>query len=139
MSPKEKMESFWPKKVESPVELKFDPGFRVIGEYLSQIDSSQFFNWLSISSQFDLNILQLLGIPSRILLPPVTQFFRSKWLLFSVRNHYSVNYSILENFFSYLMSILFLNSSRFIRQSIRGWILLWSNIYHEYNQFRKQY
>ena len=25
------------------------------------------------------NILQLLGIPGRILVPPVTQFFRSKW------------------------------------------------------------
>ena len=35
------------------VKLKFDPGFRVIREYLSQIDS---------------NILQLLGIPGQILL-----------------------------------------------------------------------
>ena len=26
-------------KVESLAEIKFDPGFRVIGEYLSQIDS----------------------------------------------------------------------------------------------------
>ena len=26
------------RKVESLVELKFDPGFRVIGEYMSQID-----------------------------------------------------------------------------------------------------
>ena len=38
--------------------------------------------WLSISSQFDSNILQLLGISGRILVPPVTQFFRSKWLNF---------------------------------------------------------
>ena len=29
-------------------------------------------NWLDIDSQFDSNILQLLGIPSRILVPPVT-------------------------------------------------------------------
>ena len=49
-------------------------------------------NWvklcLSISSQFDSNILQLLGIPDRISVPPVTQFFRSKWLHFS----FSVGY-----------------------------------------------
>ena len=35
-------------------------------------------NCLSISSQFDSNILQLLEIPGRILVPPVTQIFRSK-------------------------------------------------------------
>ena len=35
---KEKMESILTKKVESLAELKFDPGFRVIGKYLSQID-----------------------------------------------------------------------------------------------------
>ena len=38
--------------------------------------------WLSISSQFDSNILQLFGIPGKILVPPVTQHFRSKWLHF---------------------------------------------------------
>ena len=38
--------------------------------------------WLSISNQYDWNILQLLGIPGRILVPPVTQLFRSKWLHF---------------------------------------------------------
>ena len=43
---------------------------------------SQILNWLSISNQFDSNILQLLGIPGRILVPPVTQLFRSKWLNF---------------------------------------------------------
>ena len=71
-------------KVESLVELKFDPGFWVIGEYLSQIDSISShidsilranLDWLSISKQFDSNIFQILGIPSRILLPPVTQLF----------------------------------------------------------------
>ena len=37
-------------------------------------------NWLSISSQFNSkHILQLLGIPGRILVLPVTQLFRSKW------------------------------------------------------------
>ena len=35
---------------------------------------------LNCPSQFDSNILQLLGIPDRILVTPVTQFFRSKWL-----------------------------------------------------------
>ena len=79
----EKMESFWPKKVESLVELKFDPGFR--GIYTSQNDSilRVNLNWLSISSQFVSNLLRLLGIPGRILVQPVTQSFRSKWLHFS--------------------------------------------------------
>ena len=39
-------------------------------------------NWLSISSLFDSNILQILRIPDRTSVPPVTQFFRSKWLHF---------------------------------------------------------
>ena len=63
-------------KVESLAELKFDPGFWVIIEYLSQIDSIlrvKLTIWHS-------NILQLLGIPVRILVPPVTQLFKSKWL-----------------------------------------------------------
>ena len=100
----------------------FDPGFRVIGEYiLSQVDSilrvdltlcwesiwldieSPFDSilrvnltrywesiWLDIESQFDSilrvnltqNILQLLGTPGRILVPPVTLLFMSKWLHF---------------------------------------------------------
>ena len=64
-------------KVESLAELKFNPRFRVIVKYLSQLA-----NWLSISSQFDWNILQLLGIPGRILVKPVTQLLRSKWLHF---------------------------------------------------------
>ena len=34
------------------------------------------------SKYFYTNILQLLGIPGRILVPSVTQFFRSKWLNF---------------------------------------------------------
>ena len=39
-------------------------------------------NWLDIESQIDTNILQLLGIPGRILVPSVTQLFRSKRLYF---------------------------------------------------------
>ena len=54
---KEKFESFWPKKLSHS-------------------------KWFAISSQFDSNILQLLGIPGLILVPPVTQLFRSKWLHF---------------------------------------------------------
>ena len=63
--------------MESLTELKFDPEFRVIEEYLSQIYSILRVNydWLDIESQFDSNLLQLLGIPGRILVPPVTQFF----------------------------------------------------------------
>ena len=38
--------------------------------------------WLLISTIFDSNVLQLIRIPGRILVPPVTQFFRSKWLSF---------------------------------------------------------
>ena len=37
-------------------------------------------NWFSISSQFDSNMFQLLGIPGQILVPRLTQLFRSKWL-----------------------------------------------------------
>ena len=51
----------------------------------SQIDSILRFKltiWLSKSSQFYSNILQLLGIPGPILSPPVTQCYRSKWLPF---------------------------------------------------------
>ena len=43
---------------------------------------SQLKNRVSISSQFHSNIVQLLGIVGRILVPPVTQLFRSKWLYF---------------------------------------------------------
>ena len=44
-------------------------------------------NWIDIESQIDSNILQLLRITGRILVPPVTQLFRSKWLnFFLVRN-----------------------------------------------------
>ena len=46
--------------------------------------------WLSMSSQFDTNILQLVGIPGRILVPPVTQLFRSKWLTFFFQFRYSM-------------------------------------------------
>ena len=63
--------------------IEFDTGFWVIGEYLSQFDSQYRVNLtLNIESIFDSNILQLIGIPDRILVPPVTQFFRSKWLNF---------------------------------------------------------
>ena len=38
--------------------------------------------WLTISSPFDSNIIQLLEISGRILVPPATQLFRSKWFHF---------------------------------------------------------
>ena len=40
-------------------------------------------NWLSISCQFDLNILQLLGIPGRISVPPLTQILDQNDSIFS--------------------------------------------------------
>ena len=43
------------------MELKFDQGFRVIGEYLSEIDTQY--------SQFESNILQLLGISDDLFCP----------------------------------------------------------------------
>ena len=46
------MESFWPKKFESLVELKFDPEFRKIWEYLSQIDSQYGANLTQIFSNY---------------------------------------------------------------------------------------
>ena len=54
------MESFWSKKFESMVELKFDPGFWVIWEYFSENDSIlkvKLTIWLAISSKLDSNIL----------------------------------------------------------------------------------
>ena len=42
-------------------------------------------NLLLISSQFDSNNLQLLGIPGRILVPSVTQLVRSQWLHFFIQ------------------------------------------------------
>ena len=42
-------------------------------------------DWFNIESQIDSNILQLPTLPGWILVPPVTQLFRSKWLnLFSL-------------------------------------------------------
>ena len=54
---KGKMELFWPKKL----------------------------SHFKLSNQFDYNILQLLEIPGQILVPPVTWFFRPKWLHFFFR------------------------------------------------------
>ena len=86
-------------------ELKFDPGFRVSEKYLSKIDSilrikCQYLQfdlilrvklsiWLSISIQFDSNILQFLGIPGRNLVPAVTQILgqNDSIFYFSVRNN----------------------------------------------------
>ena len=42
-------------------------------------------NWLNFKSQIDSNILQLPTLPGRILVPLVTQLFRSKWLNFFSR------------------------------------------------------
>ena len=92
-------------KVESLVEPKFNPGFWVIGEYLSQNDSQYRVNltlniesiWLSISSQFysQYRVNLILNIdtiwikyspmtrnPGSNFSSPVTQLFRSKWLYF---------------------------------------------------------
>ena len=56
---KEKTGVMLKQKVESLADLKFDPGFWVIGEYLSQIDSKLRvnLNWLSILSQLDSNTI----------------------------------------------------------------------------------
>ena len=69
----------WTLNIESiwlSISSQFDSQYRV--NLTLNIESI----WLSISSQFDSNILQLLGIPGRILVPPVTQLFRSKWFHF---------------------------------------------------------
>ena len=55
-------------KIESLVELKFDPGFRVVGGYLSQTDSILRVKLTQIFSNYS----------GRILVPQVTQLFRSK-------------------------------------------------------------
>ena len=48
----EKMESIWPQKLSHRVELKFDPGFQVIGEYFSQIDSQYRINLTQILTNY---------------------------------------------------------------------------------------
>ena len=69
--------SFLPKKLSHwlTVDTKIRPGISIDWRIFES-------NRLSISSQFESNILQLLEIPGRILVPPVTQLFRSKWLHF---------------------------------------------------------
>ena len=62
---------------------KIRPGIPSNWRTFESKPENQFQNWLSISSQFDSNILQLLVIPGRILVPPVTQLFILKWPLFS--------------------------------------------------------
>ena len=62
----------WNGLKKSVIDWKFNLEKQVLGEYLSQIDSIlrvKLKQWLSKSSQFDLNILQLLGIQGRILDP----------------------------------------------------------------------
>ena len=66
--------------------------------------------WLSTSSQFDSNILQLLGIPGRILVPPVIQLFRSKLLHFLFQWWGSFFETLdLEVLWSYLMKMIVLS------------------------------
>ena len=65
-------------KVEPLAELKFDPGFRVIGEYLNQIDSI-----LRVNFEIDPQLVPPLFFSVvEFLVPPVTQPFRSRRLFF---------------------------------------------------------
>ena len=97
---KEKIELFLPKKLSHAVGTKIQPGipsncriFESIKLTILRVKLTilrvkltilrvKLTIWLSISSQFDSNILQSLWIPGRISVPPVTQIFRSKWLYF---------------------------------------------------------
>ena len=92
---KEKIESFWPEKFltwkvtdGTIISPGIPSNWRIFESNWLDIESQmdELTIWLSISSQFDSNILQLLGILSRISVPSVTQFFKSKRLnFFSVR------------------------------------------------------
>ena len=86
------------------MELKFDPGFRVIEEYLSKIDSILRVNFnltLNISNQFDSNILQLalnlesIGLKySPITRDPGSNFSTYlQWLNFLGQNDYFFSFS----------------------------------------------
>ena len=57
-------------------------------------------NW-RISSQFDSNILQLLGIPGRILVPPVAQIF-VKMTSFFLSVHESFDFDLMRVNTSYV-------------------------------------
>ena len=75
--PKEKMSHFDQKsRVTGGTKIRIG----IPSKYLSILRVNS--NRLSIASQFDSNILESLGIQGRILVPPVTQLFRSKWLQF---------------------------------------------------------
>ena len=58
---------------------KFDPGLRVIGEYLSKIDSILRVNF-EMDSQFSVNLTRLLDL-GRILVSPLTQLL-TVWMVF---------------------------------------------------------
>ena len=62
-------------------------------------------------SQFEANILKLLGIPGQILVQPMTQIFRSKWLRFLVRRDrmHSVIYCVHSfHLLNFIYNILFI-------------------------------
>ena len=85
------------------MELRFDSGFRVIGEYLTQIDAIlrvNLSNCLSILSQPDSNILQILGIPGEFQFVKLTLNIESILLIYSpiTRNPGSNFSSPCDNF-----------------------------------------
>ena len=73
----------------------------------SQIDSTLKVKFTEHWESMDSNILQLPTLPGRILFPPVTQLFRSKWLNFFsrcivlayTRFSWSIKFIILDCFF----------------------------------------
>ena len=96
---------------------KIQPGIPWIGENLSQIESNilQLLcipGWILVppvtqlfrsKTKIDSNVLQLLIFPGWILVPPVTQLFRSKWLHFCL----SVSSKVLSGGFLLLHWIFF--------------------------------
>ena len=116
-------------KVKSLVELKFEPGFRVIGEYLSQIDSilrvklTRYWesNWLDIESQID-----------SILRVKLTRYWESNWLdiesqivhlSLNIESNYSKSVRILVQPVTLLFRSkwlrFFFQWGYFLRQSLR--------------------
>ena len=102
-------------KVESLVELKFDPGFRVIGEYLSKIDSILRVNF-KFNSQYLVNLI------------PIT---RNSWSNFSSTRDSTLQVKMTPFFSVIILSIfhakynsLVLSNAHFCGKNMRKFIVI---------------
>ena len=93
-------------------------------------------SWLNIESQIEFNILQLLTLPGQIIVPPVTQRLKPKWLNFFSRcteqkklSHFDLK-SCVEFWFRQWLDYLGQNDSFFLsvhweksRFDLKSWVI----------------